>query len=372
MATSPVDEMETMGRAAHSERGPQLLSVQDPTNQTGLTDLPFQIAITDWEDLKPKHKKGVAEVLTSLVDMEDLDTGRQSRFVFRRFIPDDQHWGISSDRTLPLGIRVNGFDTDLGFRFASEHIHSRTIGTNQEHGHSLLHDAQASLAILNQDDARQKEQGRVTCTPGKSNLTGYSMGTMKLLAELGLAEQMGRTVDFSIGLDPCLVKRIDYQKELADAPELVKYLGSEALQVPVHLARNIRMKSIIQDLNRARQLASSIGYTPTYLSNLRDKWRVVSSGETVNFPQKVPKEAVVIIHFFDGCRWNNSDEYDRLFEGHENVRPVHEAGLHLAGADPAVMDRVVAKTVLGLKMGEEGVVGGELADALEDPILLAA
>ena len=36
------------------------------------------------------------------------------------------------------------------------------------------------------------------------------------------------------------------------------------------------------------------------------------------------------------------------------------------------MDRVVAKTVLGLKMGDEGVVGGELADALEDPILLAA
>jgi hypothetical protein len=338
--------------------------------------LPYAMEITDWQAKEPIYKKGVGQIETAIVSMEDIgvdeEVNKASRFVFRKFVPDDQRWDVSTDRTLPLSIRVKGYDTYLGLQLAEKRIHNRTVGTNQEHGHNLLHDAQATMAILDYDDQLQKEQGKVTCSPNQSNFTGYSMGTMKLLAMLGLAPQMGREVGFSIGLDPCLAKKVDYQEELADPVELIKYLGSEALEIPKNLARNIHLRTLVSDLVRTRHFIDSVGFTPEYVRNVYDKWNVLATGEARNFPPKVPKEAVVIIHFFNGCRWNDSDEYDRLFEGHPNVRRIHEDGLHLVGADPEVIGKVVDKDVLALELTDQGVSPDELADALEEPILLAA
>lgn len=340
--------------------------------------LPYDIRITDWDQHVPKYKKGVGQILTSIISMEDIsaeqseDSPKKSRFVLQKIVPDEQIWGVSTDYTPPLATRVKGFNTYLGIQLAKAGIHSRLVGTNQEHGHTLLHDAQATLAILAHDDWEQKEQGDITCEPDQSDFTGYSMGKMKLIAMLGLSSQMGREVGVSIGLDPCLVNGVDYQKELADAPGLVKYLTSEAKEIPVQMRRNIHPRTLIRDLRRARHLVDTVGITPKFISNVRDKWDVLATGETRTFPPNVPEEAVVIIHFFDGCRWNDSSDYDELFGNHPNVRAIHEDGLHLSGADPEVVGRVVDKNVLALKLMDQKVSQKELADALMEPILLPA
>jgi hypothetical protein len=322
--------------------------------------LPYELEIADWSEPKAKYDKKVGNIETSIVTLAD-----SSRYVFRKTIPLEQQWGTSVDFKLPLSTRVNGYNTYIARKLAQRDIHSRIIGTNQSQGFDLLHDTQAMLLILEQDDATGS-----TSKPGESAMIGYSMGEMTALAALGLAPLMDRDVKVSIGLDPCLANEVDYQKEGEDKAGLALYLGREALELPYILGKNLLNDgSPIRTLRRARHFVNTVGFTPEYIQNTHDKWDVIATGETGTLLGNIPEEAVMIIHFFDKSHFNDNGTYQEKLAGHPFFRAIHEQGYHLSGADPQVIGRVVDKTELALELLEQKVARRDLADALTDPIL---
>lgn len=336
-----------------SRRGKGFLSEDGP--------LPYDIEIAEWSQPKESWAKGVGAIQTSVVSLED-----GSRYVVRKTIPHDISWETSVDFTLPLATRVTGYNTYLARKLAESGMQSRIVGTNQAHGFSLLHDAQAALHILRRDDDEQ-----ATNIPDESLLIGYSMGTMKGLGMLGLAPIMGRDIKAMIGLDPCLAERVDYQKQLQELPELVAYLGKEIVEVSTTLGSSIRVNSLLPTLNRARHFVSTMGLSPTYVKNVYDKWKVLASGETGGFPAQVPTDAAIVLHFFKECRFNDAAKFRALFEesGHDNVKIIEEDGYHLSGADSRVVKRVVKKVNLAQHMLAENVPPSEMLAHLISPVL---
>lgn len=330
----------------------------------------FLLETADWEDLGTKYDRQVGAITTSVVTLTDT-----SRFVFRKTVPAEQRWDTSVDYSDPLATRVDGFNTYIARKLAQRGIHSRIVGTNQRHGFDLLHDAQAMLHILNEDDQRQQQPGQQTCAPGESFGIGYSMGAMKLLLVLGLAPEMDRDIKASVGLDPCLAEKVDYRQELRNigcSLRLAKYLGREALEIPLNVGRSlIEDRAPLKTLRRTAHLASTAGLSPAYLANLRDKWNVLATGETGEYLQDIPKDAIMVIHFFSDSYFNDNEFYEESLAGHPFFRPVEEAGLHLSGASARVVGRMTEKAALGLELLDQGAAPADLADALATPVLRA-
>ena len=150
--------------------------------------LPFDLTVSDWQDLPSSYTHGVGQTETSVVTVSDNDNPRHqpSVFVFRKIIPDAQQFATSVDMMPALATRVNGYNTYIGRVLAKHGIHSRIVGTNQTRGFSLLHDTQASVVILKAEE-RRNALSSATCTPNTSLDLGYSMGQMKALAKQVLA-----------------------------------------------------------------------------------------------------------------------------------------------------------------------------------------
>lgn len=323
--------------------------------------LPYEIEIADWKQLKERWTPGVGAVQTSLVQLED-----GSQYVFRKTIPQDVSWETSVDFALPLATRVKGYNTYLARKLAESGMQTRILGTNQAHGFSLLHDAQAALHILSNDDTEN-----TTAIPNESLLFGYSMGTMKGLGIQALSPLVGRDIKSMIGLDPCLAEKVDYSRQLEELPALMSYLGREILEVTTTLGKSIRANELLPTINRARHFVSTMGISPAYITNVYDKWKVLASGETGNFPAHVPTDAAIVLHFFKACRFNDAEQFKRLFptDAYPNVRIVEEDGYHLSGADSRVVKRIVNKVNLAQHMLAEGVPANEIADQLASPVL---
>jgi hypothetical protein len=325
------------------------------------------IKIADWGEPKIGYKKGVGQTETSLVQLKD-----GSSFVFRKTIPDNQVWESSVDFTPPLATRVNGFNSYLARKLAQAGIHNRLVGTNQAYGFSLKHDALATLAILNRDDKQQKKNKDVTCLPGESAVLGYSMGEMKGLAMTAYASEAGRTVLFNQGLDPCLETPVDYAKEGEDLVGLALYLGRETLEIPLIFAKNFDNGLPHRQLLRSIHLARTIGLTPTYFRNGKDKWDVIATGETGTFLKDLPQEAIVALNFFEKGRFKDPAKFTAAIGNNPNTRITVENGYHLSGANPKVIERVIRRTATALSLTERGSSASDVADALQGPILRVA
>jgi hypothetical protein len=322
--------------------------------------LPYDIEVDDWSEPGVKEAKGVGKVETSFVTLTD-----GSGYVFRKTIPEDMKYGTSVDYTLPLSTRVKGHNTYLTRKLAQSGMHSRIVGTNQSPGFSLLHEAQATLHLLNVDDGENE-----TCTPGESVSIGYSMGTMEKLAEFGIAADMGRENKLLLGLDPCLAKKVDYAKELAALPEVAEYLGREALEIPLAFGKALGRESPVRAIKRAAHLVQTVGITPDYYKTLYDKWNIIATGETGTFPASVPPEAAMVVHFFGRCRYNDFPIFKEFFKkGHPNVHLLLEDGFHLSGVDSAVVKEEVKRTAIAQELLAQKVAPGAVAQALSYPIL---
>lgn len=321
--------------------------------------LPYEIEIADWGKPKEDYDKDVGCIQTSVVTLSD-----NSRYVFRKTLPNEMHWETSVDYTLPLATRVTGYNTYFARKLAQSGMQSRIIGTNQSHKFSLLHDAQAALHILQYDDQEQS-----TALKGESVLTGYSMGMMKALGMLGLASHLDRSVQVTVGLDPCLAEKVDYAQEETEILDVLHYLGREVLEVGGILFKDLRSGPPLKALRRARHFISTMGVTPTYVRNTYDKWNVLASGETGNFPSRIPPEAAIIVHFFNGCRYNSRQQFKDQLAGHKNVRAVEEEGMHLSGASSKVVQRIVRKINLAQHMLAENVPASQIVDHLTTPVL---
>lgn len=323
--------------------------------------LPYEVEIADWSTPKDTFEKGVGLVQTSVVQLSD-----GARYVFRKTSPTELRWETSVDYTLPLATRVTGYNTYLARKLAQSGMQSRIVGTNQAHKFSLLHDAQAALHILQQDDLQNP-----TAIEDESLVIGYSMGTMKALGLLGLASHMPREIKATIGLDPCLADRVDYAKQVDELPELIKYLGREIVEVSMLMCKSLPSLTPLQSLSRARHFVSTMGVSPAYLKNVYDKWKVLASGETGGFPERIPTDAAIVLHFFKACRFNDAARFKNLFpqDTYPNVRIVEEDGYHLSGASSRVVQRVVKKVNVAQHLLAEGVPASEIVNHLDTPVL---
>lgn len=337
----------------------------------GQSSLEYDLQIADWADKKPRFDRSVGEISTSVVTLED-----GSRYVLRKTVPAEQEFGTSVDFSPPLATRVNGFNTYMARQLAKRGMHSRIVGTNQAHGFNLLHDAQATLFILNEDDRQQEQPGQQTCASGESLMIGYSMGQMKELVELGLAPKMGRDIVTSIGLDPCLAERVDYGQELRDpgrAVKMINYLAREALEIPKgFIGSLVEERNPVRTLKRTGHLVGTVGFSPAYLDNIVDKWKVLATGETGQYLGRVPKEAIIILHFFSDSYFNDNEFFEDALGDHPFFRPVEEDGLHLTGAKSSVVRATVEHARLALELRQQRASRQDIANALDTPVLAAA
>jgi hypothetical protein len=328
-----------------------------------LRPLPHEMAITRWEQAEPKQEPGVGERIKTIVEFDD-----GSRFVYQKFIPEHSISDISVDFTPPLGTRVKGFNTYLQRKLAQAGIHSRLIGANQAKGFSLLHDAQATLAILGYEDQLHADNNP-TSLPHVSALIGYSMGEMKALAIAGLAPHFGRQIAFMKGLDPCIAQKVDYQ--LCKLPKLLPYLGKEIVQVPRMLYRDVRRNSFGHAAALGRKLLPTMGFTPDYLQSTHDNWKTIATGEAGTFIPDIPEEAAMVVHFFKQSELNDQTIFAEQLQAKPNARIQYEDGYHLSGADSEVLQNLIEQVAYGLQLVERGATPHEIADALDVPIMPA-
>ncbi len=318
-------------------------------------------AIADWSEPKQHSIPGVGLVSTSAVTLED-----GSNFDFRKIVPEAQASGISADFMPPLGTAVGGFNTYVGHQLAKAGIHSRIVGTNRANGHTLRHDAQAALAILWEDDERTAHNQ--TCEPGKSISLGYSMGTLKALALIGLAPAMDRSVELALCLDPGPAKKIDYTP--LEALKFAAWSAEQAAEIPKIFFESWQDTTLPRTLARTRHLVPTMSLHPKALWNTVDKLHTITRGEACSFPAAIPQDAAMIIHFFNSrASYNHPETYQALLKGHPNVRFVLEKGAHLAGARMSAVRALVAKTAHGLQLIEQGTSRADLSEALSYPIL---
>ncbi len=328
--------------------------------------LPFELMIDDWRVLSEVRVPEVGRVKTTLVHFED-----SSQVVLRKTIPDKPQSGISADFVPPLGTHVNGLNTYIARLLARRKLRSRIVGTNQAHGFSLLHDAQMTLEVLRSDDA--DGLGGQTCDADRSVLFGYSMGEMKNLGMLGLAPLFSREVVAAIGVDAAFAEKINYRDLLAHIPQVAGYVVREALEIPPMVKQEFnRSRSAMDAFRQLKLIGSTISPSPRYLSNLGDKWKVITTGETGTFLQHIPPETVMVLHFFDKSRFNDRAQYQARLSHLEFARFITEDGRHITGARPEVLEVVANKVALAARLADEGVSKSDLAEALNTTLLKTA
>ena len=337
-------------------------------SQTNTINLPFDLAVTDWQDLKSSYSKDVGLTETSLVEVTDNDEGAVSRslFIFRKIIPQYQQSAISVDMMPPLGTRVNGFNTYIARKLAQQGLHSRIVGTNQAKGHSMLHDTQANMAILRADDERNA--GSVaTCLPDTSLDLGYSMGQMKAFAKQSLAPAFGWNIVYNKGIDPCVARLTGYRELLTR--EMAAYFIADGAIVPRNMCRQARAEGLQTTIGRAKHWMGTVSVAPCFALNTQDKWRTILTGEAGTFLPNAPTDTPIVLHTFDGSKLNHRDIFESQLSAFSDVRLVHERGRHLSAASPIVVGNIVSDIVSALKLIENGSSKSDLVETTSRPLI---
>ncbi len=328
--------------------------------------LPYDIEIEDWDEQSEKYKEGVGTITTTSVrTLTNGDDG--SAFELIRIRPDRPLWDIKVDLRTPLGTPIAGYNMYVAIQLAKAGIESRIVGTNlASRKTTLTHDALASLVISNEDD-RQGQRNPIS-EAGRSIYSGYSMGIMKQFAELGMATQVGRSVDLTIGLDPSAAEKVNYTPE--EVFKFGSFMLQEAAEIPQIFIESLRDTGLRRTVCRTRHLIRTFSLDPRFLVNTVGKLDVIASGETGTFIADIPPDAAMIIHSFRKSVYNDGKTYERLIGGHPNAHVVFEEnGRHTSGARISSIAAVVAKITHGQRLIDDGVSGSELAEALRYPIL---
>lgn len=331
-------------------------------------ELPYDIEVSDWQNLSARYDRGVGLVETSLVTVKDRLQRFQkpSRFVLRKVLPETQLYGISVDMMPPLGTRVNGFNTDIARQIAKLGAHVRIVGTNQTRGYSMLHDTQANLEILKADDQRSSF-GSLSCTPNQSVDLGYSMGAMKSFAKLALAELYDREILLTKAIDPCVAKATGFKDFLSK--EVALYLVADAALIPKNLIKNACESGAIKSMHRARHWSGTVSYSPEFIANTIDKWLTILSGEAGTFLPSAPVESPIVVHSFDGSYMNDRDIFEAQMENFPHARFVHEKGRHLSAACVPAIANLAVDITASLSLIESGASKTDVVNGSIEPIL---
>lgn len=330
--------------------------------------LPFMLAITEWQDLSRRAIPGVGTQETALVTVEHErhDFRTASRFVLRTILPENQRFDLAVDMMPPLATRVNGYNTYIARKLAAAGMPVRIVGTNQTRGHSMLHDAQATLTILDAADGSYSYDAR-PYQAGQSIDVGYSMGAMKDNAKLALAPLFGRTIRLSKQIDPCIAEPVS----MSDVVSLdtAGYLLRDAAEIPRIFLESVRETGWKRTSRRMRQWIGTIGLGPAYSLTSADKWRTIITGEAGTFLPAVPVETPIVMHAFASSRLNHSAVFERQLSGFLYARVLHEPGYHLSAADHRVIENLVEDVVTAQELIREGAPKAELIRALARPLL---
>lgn len=350
-----VDPFIDLYRAVPSQRDIPADEVFPPASAKDLNILPYDIDISDWQTKPARYERGIGHLQTSMVYLAD-----GSRYVFRKILAEDPITDVPADFMPPLATRTRGFNKYVGRKLAEAGISNRLVGTNRGHNYSLEHDAQAFLAILNHDDALNND-----FQPGESLELGYSMGAMKGLGAMSLAHLMGRN-HRAIFIDPCLAERIDYSDE--NLSDVWAYLRNEGRELRRVVSDDASKGSLLHTVARSIHLMGSFSASPIFLRNMYDKWKVLATGETGTFPDKIPLDAAMVIHFFIDSRYNHKEVYKQKFANHHNVGIVEEDGLHMTGACRLYVAGIASQAVTAVRLIEDGVRNDEFVEAMNYPI----
>ncbi|MDL2342047.1 MAG: hypothetical protein QFB87_03145 [Patescibacteria group bacterium] len=330
--------------------------------------LPFSLEVSDWQELPNRYDVGVGLTETSLVTVADTDSNfrKPSRFIIRKIIPDTQRFATSVDMMPPLGTRVNGYNTYIARKLAQQGIHTRIVGTNQTKGYSMLHDTQATMAILRADDQRSF-LGAASCTPNTSLDLGYSMGEMKAFAKQSLAPQFGWNIVMNKGIDPCVAEQLGYNQLMTK--EMLSYYLADAALVPKNIFHNILETGLSQTVARSRRWMGTVSLAPCFASNTYDKWSTILTGEAGTFLKHAAKDTPVVLHSFDGSKLNHRDAFEAQLADFPNASFVHEKGRHLSAACASAVGNLVRSIGLSLELIESGASKRDIVEASSQPIL---
>jgi hypothetical protein len=337
--------------------------VPHPENEALLNSgLPYDLEIVQ---RKPLHFRAIDGVGTEATDLVTLKDG--SKYVVRDTVPDDVKYPITVDFSPPLGTHVNGLNTVIARGLAANGVRSRIFGTNQAHGFSLLHDAQAVMHISHEEEANGSN---ILFSKDESLLIGYSMGFMKALGMLTLAERMGHEVKATIGLDAALAERLSYLEMLKDAPGMLSYLGKEIVELP-HMVQYQMHKhgSLSSGIQQIALMKDTFWPSLTHMRNLLDKWQIIATGEAGTFLSDIPDEAVIVFHAFTDSKLNTYKTYKNGLQHVTYLRFIEEAGLHVDGAAPDAIDTLVTKVALAAKLVTDNASKLEMADRLNTELL---
>jgi len=332
------------------------------------TQLPFDLQVTDWQDLSSRFSRGVGLIETSLVTVSDNHERFRapSRFILRKVLPETQQFATSVDMMPPLGTRVNGYNTDIARQIAKQGAHVRIVGTNQTRGRSMLHDTQANLEILKADDERSSFGGSC-CAPNQSIDLGYSMGAMKSFAKLVLAPMYGREVLLTKAIDPCVAQATGYGDIISR--EMAAYFLADAALIPKNMIRNARDTGVLKTMRRASHWSETVGFSPDFLGNTYDKWRTILTGEAGTFLPAAPIDSAVVMHSFNGSKMNDRDTFESQMFNFPNARFVHEDGRHLSAACATAIANLALDIALSLDLIESGASKYDIVNGSVRPLL---
>ncbi len=280
-----------------------------------------------------------------------------SAYVLREVLPNDQSYDIFVDSLTPLGTRVNGFNTEIALNRAKAGIPGRIIGANQKPSSSLKGRAIDAHKILSLSDIQTG-----TCLPDISVLDVISRGAMESFAFNTVAATYGRSVAYTVAVDPCLAEELTVNVNLI---KHLDYAAAELGELAVILLKESRKRDPLDYLLWIKKLLGSLALS----ANTITSFLTLCEGQAGDDAKELPDDAAMSIHFFSGSRFNNQQQFRRILRNKPYVRFIIEQGRHLSITDPEAIDSLTEKHLLIQDMLAAGATKQELSELVPSPLL---
>lgn len=300
---------------------------------------------------------GVEVVHTYLAHMSD-----NSQNVVRSIVPKDRKFEPPVAYTTPLGTRVNGFNTYVGYEMAQHGMAVDIIGAPQHMGGEahLSHEAHNFAQII----SHMQEVEHSNSAP---IIAGMSRGGMEALGIFTYMKRLGNPVMLAIVQDPCLANGLGIIKTSRDMTlEYVTRELAEGAKGILERSDEERLASVAKHIAR---LGKTMSFSPQYLRTHGRIGQELWKGQAGELAASLPPEALVIMHFYKGSRFNHYQQFQELTADKPYVRTVLQDGLHLTMTRKSVTRAYVKQFVTGQEMLIAGKSPAEIADTLNYPLV---
>jgi len=300
---------------------------------------------------------GVEVVHTYLAHMSD-----NSQNVVRSILPKDRKFAPPVAYTTPLGTRVNGFNTYVGYEMAQHGMAVDIIGAPQHMSREahLSHEAHNFAQIISH--LQEIDQNESTPLIG-----GMSRGGMEALGIFTYMKRLGSPVMLAIVQDPCLADGLGIVKTSRDmTPDYVTKELREGAKGLLERTDDERLLSVAKHIVH---LGKTMSFSPQYLRTHGRIGQELWKGQAGELAGSLPPEALIIMHFYKDSRFNHYRQFQELTADKPYVRTVLQDGLHLTMTRKSVTRAYVKQFVDGQNMLAAGKSPAEIAEALNYPLV---